>query len=626
MRVRILLPIAALLGVLSAPVFGSGRTDGALAGRVLGAQAPVTTARVYAYEMAGLGLEKVATDRNGVFLFESLPAGLYKIIALKQGFLPSIVMLTRASAEATQFLEVELTPASTDPAEARASFWQIREQIPSDVLRDVELPALLAQPGDATRPAGLSLRTEMAATAGVHETPDAGDAQVNGARVGIEGRFRDVAIGFQGKFSELASQRFDDGPRPVGSSQALSLKVAAGGRAQVDVASRSNRLDTAVDETPGVDFALHRLSWSQAVGEHGRSDFSAQYTEESNYYRQAVIGPSWIPDATRSWRVEGSYSTRLGSRTSLEAGLRYRERESEYDSVVDHARLLPSESVELFSRGGVDVGQAVVVQYGLYSKLSDGSLSMAPQGGLVLRFGPHWRASTVASMRIDDREREFLPAEFTPTFFEDRGQCRSAELYCYGFEISRSLGGTELLSIGAVHRKVGETQRLYFDSDFLDRLDSLYLVEGDELPELRLELTRRLGPEVVARFRSYLAAGGGGLMQVEPAAVFENEVSYLVTSLDTRFEATSTGVYFAFHRLEQELNPLGEITARDAPELALERLQIGLSQDFGLSSLQAADLALNLEMELSRGTGTETALMILDKLRRRVTGGIAVRF
>ena len=32
------------------------------------------------------------------------------------------------------------------------------------------------------------------------------------------------------------------------------------------------------------------------------------------------------------------------------------------------------------------------------------------------------------------------------------------------------------IKLGAIHRKIGDTQRLFFDSDFLDRFDSLILV------------------------------------------------------------------------------------------------------------------------------------------------------
>ena len=144
------------------------------------------------------------------------------------------------------------------------------------------------------------------------------------------------------------------------------------------------------------------------------------------------------------------------------------------------------------------------------------------------------------------------------------------------------------MSFGASHRKIGETQRLYFDSDFLDRLDSLFLVEGDQLPELKVELTRRLSPEIVATLSSNVGSGGGGLMQTGGRKTYENEVRYLVTSVDTPLD-----------RPQQQGHQLRNI---------------------------AANLALHLNMEISRGGSSSTSILELEELRKRVTGGVAVRF
>jgi hypothetical protein len=285
---------------------------------------------------------------------------------------------------------------------------------------------------------------------------------------------------------------------------------------------------------------------------------------------------------------------------------------------------LARESVGLFGQGDLALNGTFIVQYGLYSAMRDGGLSLAPQGGLIVKLGQNWQASTLASKRVEQAGDEFVMTDFTPTYFGDGQNCRQDAIHCYQLEFLRSRDNEDRLSFGAVHRKIGETQRLYFDGDFLDRLDSLYLVEGDQLPELRVELTRRLTPEVVATLSSNVGAGGGGLMQTGGRRTYENEIRYLVTSLDTRFEETSTGVFLSFHRLEQELNPLKG--NRAAPSLELERLQLGVTQDLSVLRNIAANLALHLNMEISRGGSSDTSVLELEELRKRVTGGVAVRF
>ena len=112
-------------------------------------------------------------------------------------------------------------------------------------------------------------------------------------------------------------------------------------------------------------------------------------------------------------------------------------------------------------------------------------------------------------------------------------------------------------------------------------------------------------------------------MRTADNSFYENEVRYLVTSVDTRFEETDTGLYFAFHRLEQELTPLIGTQVASGSDIALERLQVGISQDLGFLSRMASDLAVHLDVELSRGGASQE---LADELRKRITGGLAITF
>ncbi len=605
---------------------------GALAGRVEATAAPLSTVRVYAYAVADLSLRKEVTDSSGVFLFDGLPAGLYKIIAFKRGFVPAVIMLSRASQDAIQFLEVELGSPPEYSDTAAASFWKIREEIPPDVLRDIEMPVVpvfAVAPGDIEdsygAPQGIAeagFQTEMRAITGLHESADLGAAQLNGAEFGVTGTVHDVQIDLHGGFSSLVGEAFDNLAEPDGSTQALSFSVAKADRSTVGFTTRSSRLTGAGGDEPGdpINFERHQLSWTQAYGERSSSSFSAQYVEENNFYRQALVVPERIPGASRSWRLEGSYESQITDRSSIEAGVRYRDREAELRS-NDPSRTLPEETVELFGRAGWQINPTVVVQYGVFSALHDGTLSLAPQGGVVLQLGDNWQATTLASHRVDTDEQELRRPDFSPTYYRDARGCGPAEEYCYELSLSRDTKGDSGIRLGAIHRKIGETQRLFFDSDFFDRFDSLYLVDGDRLPELKVEVTQRLSPNVLTRIESNVGAGGGGLMRSANRS-YSNEVRYLVTSMDTRFEETDTGLYVAFHRLEQELTPL---TGRQqvASAMALERLQLGVSQDLGFLDRLASDLAVRLDMELSRGGASAE---LYDELRKRITGGFAVRF
>jgi hypothetical protein len=607
----------------------------ALQGHVSSTTAALPASSVYVYQLADFSLRKVITDAEGNFLFDRLPAGLYKIIAYKAGFVPAVALLTRATAEARQYLEMQLTREQAAEA-IGAGFWSVRQRIPSDVLRDIE-----RQEFEAAHRPGVSLdantqlaqfQAEMQAVAGLDEHRELGPAQLTGGRLRVLGKMRGVRVGLSGDFVELqATPANAIGTSESSSkSQAVALDVGHRENSDVQLTSMSNRLvkpgrygDAAV-----VDFERHQLSWSQNVGQKGRSDFSAQYTEESNYYRQGPMQASGLPTASRSWGLEGSYTTSLTDRSTLEAGFSYRQRESDYDELQQasgHYSLLPEEIMDFFGRSGLQVNPTVLVEVGLYSTLRDGSLSLAPSGGLVIKLGESWRAYTTASLQAHEQEVDEVRRDFTPAFFDDSASCEQADQHCYQLLLEHSSGDRNSLSFGAIHRQLTDTLRLYFNEDFFNHLESLYLVQGDSLPELQFAMTRQITPRILTRLASNLAAGGGGILNASNDTSYENQVRYLVTSLDTRFNQTSTGVFIAFHHLAQELNPLRS-SPGDVSEMELERLQLMLTQDLDLLERLPSDWVLKVNMELSRGATALDSSLDPEELRKRVTGGISVRF
>lgn len=631
-----LLAAAALLGgggAFATPepepdALGAPIDIGAVLGKVTASSTPLAQVSVYAYQIADLTMQKVVTDDKGAFSFSRLPAGLYKIIAYKSGFVPTIAMLSRATADARQDLELELMADTGEAKPEEGGFWALRQRIPGDVLRDIEHgweQELAFRNGlFIARPDHFS--AEMQANTGTREGIDYGSAQVSSGRVGFDGRYGDLKIGVDGHYTELEGEtKLNDAS---GRTQKLRFQIENNSSSHFDISSRTNQLVFGGQGAP-VDFESHSISWRQQIGDHSHSSLTAQYTAETNFHSQYGLQPREIPDASRALRLEGSYTTPLTDNSTIQAGFRYRELETEYFDPgiarLHELALLPSETVEIYGRGGVEVKPTVVVEYGLYSKLRDGGLSLAPQGGLVLQLNDRWQASTLVSHRIDQAEVPLLQ-DFSPVFHGEGRACEMGEEYCYQMLFSR-LEGDHSVELGATHRQFGETIRLYFNRDFYNRLESLFMVPGDEVPELQLGLTRRLTPRVLTRLEGNLASGGGGIVRTGRGmrTAYENKLSYLVTSLDTQFETTATGVFVAFHRLEQELSPVQNRRLPDTlAQVDLERLQFMLTQDLGFLRDLAWDLAVHVNMEVSRGStdGTES----LDELRKRLTGGIAVKF
>ena len=619
-----LIAALALMASLSHTAQADSRPAG-IGGQVRGETSPVAAAQIYAYQLADLSLHKVLTDAQGNFLLQDLPAGLYKVIAHKAGFMPVVVMLTRTTAQAYTFLELKLSQRKPETEKDAEDFWTVRAQVPADVLRDIEISELqLATftPGAAGSLANFKA-LEMQALTGV----DRG-GQVSGGGVGIKGQLGQTQVDLKGNFRQLSLNPVQSASSALGTGQSssVSLDLDRGHGSRINFSSVNNRGIGNREDGP-VDLEHYQLNWSQGVGENGRTDVVAHYTNESNYHHQGAIEPVDIPGYSRSLFLEGAYTESFSDSSTLQAGLRYRERR--YGFGDDPSRQGKASerqalsSIDLFGRGGVRLQPAVLMEYGLYSTLSDGSLALTPQGGLVLQLGSDWQLETTAARRV--YTDSVANPDFLPTLFEQRDLCEQGSEACYQVNLtSKGEGDDSSFTLGAVHRKVGDTLRLYFSDDFFDRLESLYLVRGDSLPEVHVGMQHKLAPRVVTKFESSLASGGGGTFFAADGRPYENDVRYLVASLDTRFLASSTGVFIAFHQLQQQLDSAE--SGHPAAQMEYERLQLMVNQNLNVLLNLASEWTVQLNMELSRGGNFTATPRESDQIRRSILGGIAVKF
>jgi hypothetical protein len=607
---------------------------------VLGETSPLPSAGVYAYQIADASLRKVLTDAQGNFLFRDLPAGLYKIIAHKIGFTPMVASVIRTTAQTYQSVELQLAEERHSGNGRADDFWAVRASIPGDVLRQIQNDEMEgAQLTLTDNPQRLNLaslgkegfRTSMQAMTGVDQITQA-NGLVSGGGVGVAGQLGQVQVGLRGNYMQLNG---DGAGRAglsanTGQSSSLSLDVAHGPGSRFAFSSQSNRITGRDGGEAPVDFENYQFGLSQKVGENSRSDFTAQYTSEHNHYSQAPIEPREIPEASRSWRLEGIYTTDLGDGSTLQTGMRYRALQFGTATPGRSIGDLPStplstSNIDLFGRGGVRVEPTVLLEYGLYSTLSDGSVSLMPQGGLVFQLGSNWQMEGSASRRA--YQNVAANPTFMPTLFESSDLCEQGSESCYRVSLGRKPAKDDTdgsFALTATRRKIGDTLRFYFSEEAFDRLESLFLVRGDDLPELRLQVSKHLTPRIVTTLDSSVGKGGGGVFLAADHRPYENQVRYMVASLDTQFLTSSTGVFLAFHRLSQGLQGMDGSTAS---QMEVDRLRLMLTQDLKFLFAMASDWAVQLDMEISRGpVSTATSSGHDSELRRRLMGGIAVKF
>ncbi len=661
----VLAPVAAVALFAAAPVRAGldvpslgDPTAGRLVGRVHAGKAALPAAHVYVYDVADSSKLRTTTDGLGRYAFQPLPAGIYRVIAHRPGYVPAVAELTRTTSESVQSLDFELGTqgrrSGNDGEADDEDFWSVRARIPSDVLRQIQIAEAIADDQ------GWALETviqrerfeaELRTLSGIEETGGAG-TRVLGSQLDLRSQFGDTQLALRSDLREFKRQAFRTGTaQPLGDSQAFALDVNHRG-SNIQFTSQRHRFqgtqaDGAWDDwDPAVAAGLdsYGVRLEQAAG-GGASHFEARYTADNNFHHgfgDLYAGPSGVhsqalasidsPMSSTTLEFRGAYERQMTATTSLETGISYRERQAYGNGQLSSWGEDSHQRFDVFGQGDWEIQPTVILEYGMFSTLSDGSLSFTPQAGFVVELGSRWLAKIAASQRVDSEQ--FLFRDFLPVQYQDDETCSTSYEHCYRVKLSRRLGASDQdhrFEFGVNRRQFADNVRLYFSRDIFDRLESLLLVEGDQIEELQFGLQQRLGEKILTRVSSSVAAGGGGLLRAkDDSGSLRNEVRYLVASADTQFERSSTGVLIAYRWVEQELSPVTQDVAGFRPAsadtvLSVERIQVVLTQGLPwVTGLQ--DWALQLEMQLSRGHVPMEPSHDPDQFRRRVVAGIAVRF
>jgi hypothetical protein len=623
MRLRLIALLLAFLGGAPAIAGAGGDVAPGLNGLVKHSAGPLEQAGIYAYRVTDLNLTRATTDLDGRFSFRVLPAGVYKIVAHKTGYLPAVGLFTRATQLANDFLEFELVEEREVAYEDDDDFWSIRRKIPGDVLREIRLAEAEAEAEHEIGVAaanGFAVETEMLAG---NDNRGAGDSQLTSGYIGVAGQIGRVQLSLDGRFDSLNASSNNDQLGDSGHTNAIGLSLQGADNTAVSVDTVRHRFDSMASRAKPVDLESYRVDWAQQHGADARSAVSARYVAETGFHTQAGLSPVGVPEASTALRLNGSHTQQVRDGVSVRAGVEYQELRQDASLL---AAALPGRDrqwVNAYGLGSMEMRDGFVVEYGLYSTLYDGDVTFSPHGGAIVDMGDKWQARAEVRHRVADRETE-LP-NFAIAYYRDLGAEASSEDHFYRLGLTHRFNETEAVHLRAVHREVSDTLRVFFNEDFFDQLASIYLVPGDELPELQFELTQKLAPDVYTTVESNVGVGGGGTFVTSSDGSFENQVRYLVTSMDTRFHRTETGVFLAFHRVEQDLEPLRNGSA-STTGVDIDKIQIKLTQELGYFLDIGTDWAVLLDLQISRGATPYLDDAEADELRRRIAGGVALRF
>jgi hypothetical protein len=560
-------------------------------GRVTESQKPVDEALVIAFNLSNSYIVQTFTEAGGRFRLPPLPSGVYRIIAVKQGFAPAVATVTPSVHKGREvFLQLREAKDLSDGD--RNAIWQARRAIPSDVLRelgivDESIGSLVLAAPQVDRFSG-----EMVSIAGVAQSGTT--TGYAGTELGVRGGFGD---GWMVDVSG-AIRTFDEGlPHDGGESMAeatgLTMALRSAQSSSYELASVRN--SWALGEVGGIasmaDFESHRFGFSRP-----NTNVQVRYVMHENLFGPRAGG-------SEMFEFQAEQSLHRSERSEIGVGLRVGQ-ESFTGQSVD----VPYRTADLRTRGSYEFTPGLVVKYGLNSRLTEYGTEWQPESGLLIRFSPTTSILVSGSYKMQDLD---LPTAHPSILFLDQSWS-FAPKYSYAVEFTSGRDESSRLTAGASIAELDSVLRLVFDESFQDFWDALYFEPGDLYQAVNVGTQKRFGG-LVALDLVAEAGQASGTRQSKPDKHFING------SLRTLYIPSGTAVQLAWRYIQQP----AELSGASVQES--ERLNLRLAQSLGLP----LGLRVLVGVDLARARNSwvlADAPVSDDGYQRRIVGGLSLAF
>lgn len=573
----------ALAACLTAGAASGDAPSAAVLGTVSSAARPVANALIIALNLADFGATETYTAVDGSFSLTSLRSGIYKLIAVKQGFAPAITTIVRTNKpqRVSLRLESERTAARRGSSQ---EIWELRGSLPADILRDIDM-VLAANSVELDVP---RLRGEVRSLAGVEaRSSDRSFAQTS---LGFEGRLNEKwQLGLSGNL-----QRFDQAEalvldEPLAESSGMRVELRSSPTDGYKIATtRSSWLYDGAGIDRQADVQAHNFEWQR-----GDARVQVRYLEQENLFT-GVAGPSNLIE------VAGDTTILQTPRNDLGVAIRLRQ-----ESVASND--VQFRTAELSANGTVSLVPSVVLQYGMASNVGLEGQELAPRTGVQWKVGH--ATSLVASVLYKAVDRHTSPYAIPSiVFWSEEGRSLPRYAYSLGFvsgpdEANRV---SALFTVTAVDTPL----RVVFTDGYDQFWDGLHVAAGDVRRDVRLAYRRQFGN----RFAIDLATSAG--TATSQVSIVDGQKTYVTGDLQSTFTPTGTTVIVSYRDIQQPREN-GSLAYRT------ERIHLRMAQSLYLPF----DLKLLLGVELARAENSPYLIDSIDaEGSRKYVGGLAVNF
>jgi hypothetical protein len=555
-------------------------------GSVSSAAHPISNALVIALNLKDLGAIQTFTGNDGSFALPPLPTGIYKLIAVKQGFAPAIatVLPTKPNHTVKLSLDREGTHGKKSVSD---EMWEIRASLPPDILR--ELDETMAAPAQEA----LSLprvRGEMSSITGVSDQTQ-NSAAIAQTSFGVLSRLGDTwQIGVHGNVHRIDDptdpQRFGDA---AAQSSVMSMELRSSPTDSYRVASARSfwRYRDTIDQA---DVTSHDVQW-----EHGTTNVGVHYFAQENLF----------VSTRASDRLEVTGGTTLVQSSRGDIGVSMRVAQEN----VHTASVAPIRTADFSANGTLVVAPAVMLRYGMSSRTGIDGTELAPRTGAELKIAKDTALVISGLYKVVDPKRSGM---IPPSVVDWSDDGRVLPRYAYSFGIVSADENVTHFSAIATVSAIETPFRMLLITDGQQQQfwDGLFVDSGDVRRDLRVTCRKDIGNK--------LAIDVSGSAGTAAPRYGHATKSYVSGEVQTIFFPTGTSLIVSFVNLQQPQENRGDYRS--------ERVNLKVAQPLHLP----LDLKLLLGLELVHAENSPYLLDVIDPTvngaTRRYLGGLAVNF
>jgi len=581
-------------------IAASARADGPLPpalqvlGSVTTAARPVANVLVIALNLSSLEASQTMTAVDGTFNLPSLPAAVYRIIAVKSGFAPAMAMIMPTKEK--QRISLALKNEKTANRDANQQIWELRASLPPDVLRDIEDVLRQPQAQMASLAPMLNVPRFSGQMSSITGVPQQSNSPTTAqTALGVESRLGESwQLGFRGNLHRIDDPT-DDARfgTPLAESSAMQMELRSSPTDAYRLASTKSwwrYRDDNVTPQAAADIRSHNFEW-----EHGDAKLQVRYLAQQNLFA-ANPGSDLI-------EVAGNTTVLQAGRTDVGVSLRVAQES------MHNAPNATFRTADLTANANVDVSTRLMLQYGISSRLGIYGTEWAPRTGAEWKIGKE--TSIVASGLYKVYEQDQQNAMPAIVVWSDESRVLPKYAYSVGI-VSGDESHNGVSIVGTVMR-IDAPLRVIFTDGFEQFWDGLYVDNGDVRRDLRLNCRK----ELAKRFLVDVSSSAGYIRPAIPSLLNGNK-NFVTGDVQSTYQPTGTTLAISYREMRQPPQSGGGGDYRS------ERVNVRVAQALHF----LLDLKLLLGVEVARADNSPYLLDTIDPngVTRKYIGGLAVNF